>query len=328
MIGAVIIAGCTYQQSKGGLGTSPNTARWDAWHGSVASVPVLGLSTIARMVESLRLAGVDEISVVGENPRFSSGIEKARIAHRDQEGMWRHAAEEIGKYQLKGCDAVLVVCIGSYIECNWLSLFEQHREQGEPITRTFDQEGALDLWVVNPAHVPHDQDLAGFLQGATAADCQVEGYVNRLHGARDLRRMVTDIFTLKCYARPQGFEVRPGVWLGEGAQVARNARIVAPAFIGCGVKIGEDCLITRCSNVEMNSYVDFGTAIEDSSILGDTYVGIGLDLSHSVVDGGDVLNLQHHVHLRITDPVVMRRFAAKARQDSQIVFEERESSLA
>ena len=87
-------------------------------------------------------------------------------------------------------------------------------------------------------------------------------------------------------------------------------------------------MITRCSNVEMNSYVDFGTAVEDSSILSDTYVGIGLDLSHSVVDGGDVLNLQHHVHLHITDPVVMRRFAAKARQDSPIVFEERESSLA
>lgn len=328
MIGAVVIAGRTYQQSNSGLGTNPNTARWDAWHGCVASVHVLGRSTIARMVESLRLAGVDEISVVEENSRFSRGNRKAGVPHRDQEGMWRHAAEEIGKYQVKGCDAVLVVCTGSYVECDWLSLFERHREHGEPITRTFDQEGPVDLWVVNPAHVPHDQDLSMFLQTASAADCAVEGYVNRLRGARDLRRLVTDILTLKCHARPQGFEVRPGVWLGEGAQVARNARIVAPAFIGCGVKIGEDCLITRCSNVEMNSYVDFGTAVEDSSILGDTYVGIGLDLSHSVVDGGDVLNLQHHVHLRITDPVVMRRLAAKVRQDSQIVFEERESSLA
>jgi len=95
----------------------------------------------------------------------------------------------------------------------------------------------------------------------------------------------------------------------EGAQVERGARVVAPAYIGRGVTIADECLITRGSNVESNSLIDFGTVIEDSSILPDTYVGIGLDLSHSVVDGSEVLNLQHGVRLRITDPVVVRRNA-------------------
>jgi hypothetical protein len=40
--------------------------------------------------------------------------------------------------------------------------------------------------------------------------------------------------------------------------------------------------------------------------LSNTYVGIGLDLSHSIVDGRNLLNLQHTVNLQITDPVVMR----------------------
>ena len=46
--------------------------------------------------------------------------------------------------------------------------------------------------------------------------------------------------------------------------------------------------------------------MEDSSVLSNTYVGIGLDLSHSIVDGRNLLNLQHNVSLEITDPVVMR----------------------
>ena len=86
----------------------------------------------------------------------------------------------------------------------------------------------------------------------------------------------------------------------------RSARIVAPAFIGRNCKVGDQCLITRGSNIESNSEVDYGTVVEDSSVLSNTYVGIGLDLSHSIVDGDNLLNLQHEVTLKITDPVVLR----------------------
>jgi hypothetical protein len=52
--------------------------------------------------------------------------------------------------------------------------------------------------------------------------------------------------------------------------------------------------------------VDYGTVVEDSSVLSNTYVGIGLDLSHSMVEGNNLLNLQHEVVLKISDPVVLR----------------------
>ena len=38
-----------------------------------------------------------------------------------------------------------------------------------------------------------------------------------------------------------------------------------------------------------------------------SYVGIGLDLAHSVVDGQTLTNLHHGVMLKIGDPVVMRQ---------------------
>src|SRR4029077_19174021 len=131
-------------------------------------------------------------------------------------------------------------------------------------------------------------------------------------------RLATDLLTGKCKMRPHGVETRPGIWIDEGAQVARGARIVAPAYIGRDARIEDDCLITRCSNVESWSHVDFGTAVEDSSILTNTYVGIGLDLSHSIVDGDELLNLHHEVRLHISDPVVMRRNSPRGYQREQL----------
>jgi NDP-sugar pyrophosphorylase family protein len=89
--------------------------------------------------------------------------------------------------------------------------------------------------------------------------------------------------------------------------VHRDSRIVAPAFIGRGARIGEQCLITRCSNIESNCQIDYGTVVEDSSILSNSYVGIGLDLSHSIVDGNNLMNLERGVTLEIADPCVIRQ---------------------
>jgi len=111
----------------------------------------------------------------------------------------------------------------------------------------------------------------------------------------------------RCSLRPLGFEVRPGVWMAEGAEVENEARIVAPAYVGKDVTVSRQCLITRGSNIERDSLVDYGTVIEDTTILPNTYVGIGLDVSHSIVDGDTLLNLQHEVMLRVEDAAVMRR---------------------
>jgi hypothetical protein len=46
--------------------------------------------------------------------------------------------------------------------------------------------------------------------------------------------------------------------------------------------------------------------VEDSSVLANTYVGIGLELSHSIVDGGSLLNLHRGVLIEIADSAVMR----------------------
>jgi len=270
----------------------------------------------------MRRAGFADISVLGTNV----WNERAGTVSSEEQA-WCIAAEELEMRREKNLDAVIIMRTGSYVECEWSSLIEQHRGYGAAVTRAFDREGALDIWVVDPCRFRAEENLPGALRAAKTAESAVGGYVNRLQGAGDLRRLASDMLSLRCRVRPNGTEVRPGLWMADGTQVARNARVVAPAYIGRGVKISDDCLITRCSNVEANSCVDFGTAIEDSSVLSDTYVGIGLDLSHSVVDGSEILNLNHEVRLRIGDPVVLRRDSTKV-QHSQSVFEAKEMALS
>ena len=126
--------------------------------------------------------------------------------------------------------------------------------------------------------------------------------------------------------RPAGTEVKPGVWVDEGAQVHKRARIVAPAYIGRGSKIRQDTVITRCSSVEKACYVDCGTVIEDSTILSDTHIGISMDVCHAVVNGNRLLNLERDVVIEISDPGVMRS-TSPIRKQPRSTIHSRKSGL-
>ncbi len=276
----------------------------------LACVEVLGWSVIARLIDELRRAGVDMISMLGNDSGApaSAGIDSAaKIELGSREEAAQEVTGQVLTFKESGVEVILVVRAGAYVDIDLRDAFQFHREQGQAVTRAFDKEGPLDLWVIDPAWVSEGMDTLATLRVAEPVRYFVRGYVNRLEHPRDLRRLAVDGLTSRCGLRPQGSEIRPGVWMDEGAQVHRDARIVAPAFIGRGARIGEQCLITRCSNIESNSHVDYGTVVEDSSILPNSYVGIGLDLSHSIVDGNNLLNLERGVTVEIADPCVIRQ---------------------
>lgn len=275
-------------------------SRVGTWRKPWACVDMLGQSAVARFAEYLRREGCDSVSVVG-NDLALSRRSKAPTDH------WVNAELLLANHQQEGFETILVARCGAYVEFDLAEMLRFHNEHGEATTRGEAADGPLDLWMVNSSSFSSREGIVSALRAANSVPYQLAGYVNRLQTAGDFRRLVLDSFSSRCGMRPEGSETRPGVWICEGAQIERSARIVAPAFIGRDVKIADECLITRGSNIESNSQIDFGTAIEDSSILSDSYVGIGLDLSHSVVDGSSLLNLQHNVTLEITDPVVMRQ---------------------
>lgn len=272
---------------------------------SWAAVEILGKAPIARIAEDLNSV-CDSVSVITENTPDSDRRTQGLVSMADP------AAVHLANYKRDGFRAVLILRCGAYVEVDLHEMLAFHRKQDGGVTRAFSDDEPLDVWMVAPSAIPEHTPLLSALLSVRPAVFVSEEYVNRLRSPRDLRRLVLDSFHARCRFRPQGSEIKPGVWVGEGAQIDRCSRVVAPAFIGRNVRVSDECLITRGSNIESNSHIDFGTAVEDSSILSSTYVGIGLDLAYSIVQGRNLLNLRHNVMLEITDPGVMRENAVNA----------------
>ena len=296
MLGAIIIADCIDEAE--GTNHSAEPAGQVLW----ACVDVLGQSVIARVADQLRRESCDAVFVARPDMRKQHGANDA----------WNGASAHAAELKQEGFETVLIVRCGAYAEVNSAEMLAFHRERGAGLTRSVRSGEPLDWWMIDSSLLLEDQPIQAALRGQEEASYPASGYVNRMESAYDLRRLVLDSFSSRCGLRPHATELRPGIWISEGAHIARSARIVAPSFIGRDVLVSDECLITRGSNVEHDCRIDFGTAVEDSSILPNTYIGIGLDVSHSIVHGSNLLNLRHNVTLQITDPVVMRQHSGRA----------------
>jgi NDP-sugar pyrophosphorylase family protein len=282
-----------------------------------ASVEVLGRSVLGWAVENLESAGIDPIALVGNGSLSHDVLNRKRgVARNALTQLWQEATQELAGLKEQKLDAILILTVGAYIDFVPAEILQFYGELNEAVVRAYDKHGALNLWVIDPAKISADIGLMNYLQATKPAPYSVQSYVNRLEGPGDLRRLVVDSLSYRCSFKPAGVEVKPGIWMGQGSQVERSVRLVAPVFIGAGAKVADQCLVTRASNIESNSQVDYGTVIEDSSVLSNTYVGIGLDLSHSIADGNHLLNLQRGVELEISDPVVLRRLETKGRVET------------
>jgi len=277
-------------------------SRAGTWPVPWACVDVLGKSVVARFADSLRQQGCDAVSVIESLAAPESG---------SNADYWANPELLLTNDKRDGLETFLIARSCPYVELDVADMQAFHDVHGNGLTRAVAADGPLDVWMVDRSRMSGREGIVPALTDGSSSEYPVRGYANRLESPADFRRLVLDGFSARCRLRPHGIETRPGVWICEGAQIGRGARIVAPAYIGRDVQILEDCLITRGSNVESHCQVDFGTAVEDSSILSNSYVGIGLDLCHSIVDGSNLINLRHNVTLKITDPVVMRNITVR-----------------
>jgi hypothetical protein len=300
VVGAVVIVGSS---GEGGAERQLSSSTMQFEHGCLACIELLGRTVLGRTIEELLRGRIDSVAVIASSPFASAVIGHEQVGFFTVHDVWQKAWEKAKSFS---AEAVVVVRLGAYVEFDPADLLQFHRDQGKAVTRAWSDDGSLDVWVVDAEIFAQNDGLVSCLESEDPARYFVPGYVNRLESARDLRQLITDGLGARCHFRPQGTEIRPGIWLGHGAEVDRTARLVAPVYIGRASKIADQCLITRGSNVESNAKVDYGTVIEDSTVLSNTYVGIGLDLSHSIVDGDNLLHLQHGVSLKISDPVVLR----------------------
>lgn len=273
-------------------------------------VDVLGHSMLERAVEHFVRADVEVVTVLlaadfsYDVPAFPASF--GNVQFQTVKDVSSAVAEKLKEYSQNGIDHAFLASSALYAETDLLDFFFFHREARRMVTRARDRQGALDLWVVDCAAQHSDLDNKLTQEQANGSSYFVGGYARRLTRPHDLRLLISDVLRGRCAIRPSGQAVKAGLWMDEEAEIDRRARIVPPAYIGRGVKIQEDALITRCSSLEEGCYVDCGTVIEDSSILANTHVGIWLDVRHAVANGNKLLSLEHDVVLEISDPNVMR----------------------
>jgi NDP-sugar pyrophosphorylase family protein len=286
-------------------------------------VEIMGCSMIERTLDRLIRAEAEAITVLVACD--VDGMESLPTRFADVKllvvtNICSGVADILKEYSQRGIEHSIIVSGSLYAETDLLDFFYFHRESRQIITRAVDSEGLLDLWAVNcgEAQQSNVADLLTHTK-ANSPSYFVREYVIRLAHARDLRQFASDVLRGRCAIRPSGTELKPGVWVEEGAEMHRRARIVAPVYVGRGSKICEDALITRFSTVEKGCVVEVGTVIEDSSILANTHVGIWLDVCHAIANGNRLLNLERNVLVEISDPSVMRANGSSRKLAKKVV---------
>ncbi len=286
---------------------------------SITCAEILGQSVLERTVARLQNVGIRTISVIGGPSLYSvpsnRGVEIVVV--RNSFARWPAAQQKVREQSKQGIGTVVMIGLGAYMELNVAAAMEFHHTAGTPLTQLEDNQGPLDFWIV---------DSNWFGTAATGCTlpfrygefpglpvpCRISGYVNRLAEPRDLRRLVQDAFLSRCEIRPPGREVRPGIWIDDGARIHKRSRLVAPVYLGRSTRVGPSAVITRCSNLERRSQVGAGTVVDSTSVLPHTILGSGLDVSHAIVDGNRIVDLERNVALQIDDPNLIRDTAPRS----------------
>lgn len=290
--------------------------------GHLSLVDVAGKSPLLRMIERLMLSGIQPVTVlIEETPiRWFPPAQPPRDVkwlNVAPESFWRTGESIFNQMSHSGAELVLIVRVGAYAEIEFEQLVQFHLEKRCRASRVVHIEQALEIFSISASRRNDAASLFRSQLTRCRSNCPPfiqTGYLNPLADPRDLRQLAIDILTLRTETRPAGEQIKPGVWVAPGARIERDARILAPAFIGSSARIGSGAVITRCTAVERRAHVDCGTVVENSTVLPYSYVGAGLDLSHSVAGMGRIANLRRDATVEIADRQLIGQVSSRAGQ--------------
>ncbi len=270
-------------------------------HGLYSSgMPILGNDLLTSWMEPIRKTGAASMWL-------GTG--------RDDEG----EVPDLSHFAKEGVERLLVIRLKSYAEMDLIDLLRFHRECRNSITDAQDAQGHLGISLLDRValHTPGHQ--SGGNQATSAPVCgrtpyEFRGYAKRILSARERQELVRDALLGDCAMRPSGTQIRDQVWIGEGASIAETARIIGPAYIGARTIVREGATIGPFSSLENDCVVDYGTTVEESTLLPRTYLAPGLMVRRAQVDGGLLEDLRSGVIADLT-PAALGRRVPQSRQD-------------
>ena len=274
----------------------------------LACLEILGASLVERMAERFERSGVSRVWVVAENrlARFIPWRLRKRISWLASPADEAAAVDRISREEARrGIKTLLLVGVGPYFEFEPAEILRFHRAQRAVSTVVCDGDGALPFWVFSAGDASRTALFGG--SDSAAASFPLNGYTNRLADPAQLRRLITDAFEGRSGLVPRGRQVQPGIWLGDGARIHRDAQLIAPVFIGSKARLHASAVVSQFSHVECRSVVGYGSVVERSSVFPYTHVGRGLEVVNAVVDGGKLLSLHRNVAVEINDATILSK---------------------
>jgi carbonic anhydrase/acetyltransferase-like protein (isoleucine patch superfamily) len=282
----------------------------------LAGIEVFGKPVAARIAGALRDRGVytTVIQSAASLPAIRERGVEIIIGHDHDEDREIALAHAIRRLARRNEGTTLIARLGAYVELDIQSAIQAHMACRQTVTPICDNLGPLGYWFVDTKRL-NTISPGSFLSECGDSELQgvpfvTDGYVNRLENAHDLRKLIIDGFLGRCDIAPQGAEIRPGVWVSGTAHLHKHVRLVAPVYVGRDTRVESTAIITRFSNLESHCHVGAGSVISHSSILPHTTVGKGLDISEAVVDGCELVDLDHNIALTIGDPNLIAEAAS------------------
>ncbi|MGZ4815778.1 MAG: hypothetical protein ACXVZV_10235 [Terriglobales bacterium] len=273
-----------------------------------ALADVLGRPVVFRAIDRLKQHDIRDVTVVTDaaTDHWPTGTAvNGNWVSASHEQLWKSAEQVFSDYAQDGAERIIVLRLGAYTEIDYTDLLQFHRDRRAHVTSAVDADGLeLDLYVISAAHrndaaYMFRHDLRKFRSRAQVYP--FAGYVNRLSSPNHLRQLAIEGLMQRIQLAPEGEQVKPGVWLGRGAQVHKRARILSPAFIGAGARVRAAAVVTRCTALEHHTVVDCGTVVENVTTLPFTYLGAGLDVTHAVVGHSKLFNLKRGIEVEFDD---------------------------
>jgi hypothetical protein len=258
---------------------------------------ILGENLLDRTLHRLeQITSIPSIVLTSPSPANSWFRTSRSLADRT----WETAVSQ----QLeRGAEVLLFASLNAYTDLDYQHLLEFHLQTRSPFTRVYSGDAWLDLALLNVSALASDSAMHGKpLSTPIPGERQYlyRGYVNRLRRPQDYYKLVEDGLAGRCGLKPRGDQVAPGVWYGAGAKVDGSATILAPAFIGADAQIAAGSVIDTAS-IEKNCEVDCGTAVTNSWVLENTYVGLALEVRRAVVGQQKLFHLDRDLELNISD---------------------------
>jgi mannose-1-phosphate guanylyltransferase/phosphomannomutase len=92
-----------------------------------------------------------------------------------------------------------------------------------------------------------------------------------------------DIMDERVSVEIDGFELRPGVWLGKGSTIDPSAKVSGPAIIGDNCSVGPSVVLGPYTTLGANVRIADGAELEHATVNDNCYLGAGVRVEGAIV---------------------------------------------